>query len=425
MVKGEMSPDWTPWSLHKHNHVLIKFAIMILLMGLSFRLLFSHSGVFAPISDSPSAADPSMISSDYLAGLGFARKREKCDLFVGEWIPNPSGPHYTNDTCTIVEPHQNCMKNGRPDTGYLYWKWKPRDCDLPMFNGKEFLETMRNKAWALIGDSISRNHVQSLVCLLSKVEQAVEIYHDKEYRSKTWRFPSYEFTLSVIWSPFLVQADIFEDMNGVSSKDIQLHLDTLDNKWTRQFHKYDYIIIAGGKWFLKTAIYYEKRRIIGCHYCPGKNITEVGFEFAYKKALHLVLHHIISTKYKGVVFLRTSTPDHFENGEWWSGGTCNRTVPFRDGQMDLRDVDRVMRDIELEVFGEAVSFGSKKGMKMRLLDTTHISLMRPDGHPGPYRQFQPFAKNKTAKVQNDCLHWCLPGPIDSWSDVVMEMLRRG
>jgi hypothetical protein len=62
------------------------------------------------------------------------------------------------------------MSNGRPDDGYLYWKWKPYGCDvLPPFDGKAFLEDMRGKHWALVGDSILRNHAQSLVCLLSKV----------------------------------------------------------------------------------------------------------------------------------------------------------------------------------------------------------------------------------------------------------------
>lgn len=94
---------------------------------------------------------------------------EQCDLFKGSWIPNPSGPIYDNESCAVVEDHQNCMKNGRPDAGYLYWRWKPQDCELPRFNSARFLEAMRNKSWAFIGDSISRNHVQSLLCILSKV----------------------------------------------------------------------------------------------------------------------------------------------------------------------------------------------------------------------------------------------------------------
>lgn len=94
---------------------------------------------------------------------------EKCDLFTGNWTPNLSGPSYTNESCPLIESHQNCMKNGRPDTGYLYWKWSPRGCELPEFEPVRFLETVRDKSWALIGDSISRNHVQSLLCMLSKV----------------------------------------------------------------------------------------------------------------------------------------------------------------------------------------------------------------------------------------------------------------
>lgn len=101
---------------------------------------------------------------------------EKCDLFTGDWIPNPSGPIYTNQSCSFIESHQNCMNNGRPDTGYLYWRWNPRDCDLPPFDPERFLEIMRNKRWALIGDSISRNHVQSLLCMLSTVLVIVIAY---------------------------------------------------------------------------------------------------------------------------------------------------------------------------------------------------------------------------------------------------------
>lgn len=255
-----------------------------------------------------------------------------------------------------------------------------------------------------------------------QVEAAVEVYHDKEYRSKRWHFPSHNFTLSVIWSPFLIKAAIFEDMNGVSTSEIQLDLEELDRVWTDQYKNLDYVVIAGGKWFLKTAVYHEKNTITGCHYCPGKNLTELGFEYAYRKAVQLVLNFITGSEHKPFVLYRTITPDHFENGEWFSGGYCNRTVPFKEGEVDMKGVDTVLRNIELEEVVKAATVGSEKGLKLKLLDTTQLSLLRPDGHPGPYRQFQPFAEDKNAKVQNDCLHWCLPGPIDSWNDLVMELL---
>lgn len=452
MVK-EKRFDWNPGSLHKHNHICIKISVSLVLMGFAFRLFFSQSfGVF-PVSDRPKAekhdvgepplpdlslevenpvsdrplpeksdvAEPA--PPDFSLEVQHQDSPERCDLFKGTWIPNPSGPIYDNESCAVVEPHQNCMKNGRPDSEYLYWRWKPQDCELPQFNSVRFLEAMRNKSWAFIGDSISRNHVQSLLCILSKVEEAIEVYHDEEYRSKRWHFPSHNFTLSVIWSPFLAKAAIFEDMNGVSSSEIQLYLDILDEKWTQQYQSFNYVVISGGKWFLKTAIYWENNTISGCHYCQGKNLTELGFDYAYRKALQLVLGFFISkSDHKDMILFRTSTPDHFENGEWFSGGTCNRTVPFKDGEVSIDVVDKIMRDIELDEFKKAAALGLEKGVSFKLLDTTYLSLLRPDGHPGPYRQFHPFAVDKNAEVQNDCLHWCLPGPIDSWNDLVMEMV---
>ena len=77
-----------------------------------------------------------------------------------------------------------------------------------------------------------------------QVEKPVLVYHDEEYKCKRWNFPSYNFSLSVIWSPFLVEAAIFEDINGVSSSEVELHLDRLDSKWTDQYLDFDYIIIS-------------------------------------------------------------------------------------------------------------------------------------------------------------------------------------
>ena len=60
------------------------------------------------------------------------------------------------------------------------------------------------------------------------------------------------------------------------------------------------------------------------------------------------------------------------------------------------------------------------------MDVAPFSLLRPDGHPSPYRQFHPFEKDQNAsKVQNDWLHWRLPGPMDSWNDIIMYMVVNG
>ncbi|CAL9057511.1 unnamed protein product [Musa banksii] len=416
-----------PWTgvERRSNHIPVKLFALVLLVYLTFRILFSGFVVLLPVPESPAVPVDRSDSREVAVGVVSDAKprKDKCNLFTGEWIPNPSGPAYTNESCRFIESPQNCMKNGRPDMGYLFWRWKPHGCDVPPFNAQKFMEVMRNKTWALIGDSILRNHAQSLICLLSKAEDAVEIYHDEQYKSRTWRFPSHNFTISLIWSPFLIKAEIFENDDGESKSENRLHLDTLDDNWTSQYTSFDYMVVSGGQWFLKTAVYMEKNTVVGCHYCPKLNLSELGYEYAYSKTLNSVFHFVATSEHKPIVIYRTWAPDHFEYGEWFSGGVCNRTAPYKAGEFDGREVDRVMRKIELEEFNRAVALdGTENVAHLKLLDTFQLSLLRPDAHSGPYRRFHPFEKDKNAKVQNDCLHWCLPGAIYAWNDLIMKLI---
>lgn len=100
-----------------------------------------------------------------------------CDLYQGKWIYDPAGPLYTNNTCpsTVLTQMQNCQGNGRPDKDYENYRWKPDNCDLPRFNPRKFLELMRGKTVAFIGDSVARNQYESLLCILHQVSSLVLI----------------------------------------------------------------------------------------------------------------------------------------------------------------------------------------------------------------------------------------------------------
>lgn len=101
----------------------------------------------------------------------------KCDLFNGEWIPNPFGAAYTS-SCRFIAHNQNCIRSGRSNTSYINWRWKPQDCDVPLFDPDKFLSAMRNKVWAFVGDSIFRNFAESFICLLSKVSSLTVTHCD-------------------------------------------------------------------------------------------------------------------------------------------------------------------------------------------------------------------------------------------------------
>lgn len=110
-----------------------------------------------------------VIQHDQLFSVHPCTAEPACDLIKGSWVPDPRPPQYTNSTCKFIQGHQNCMKNGRPDTGFLNWKWKPDQCDLPRIDARAFLTAMRDRSMAFAGDSIARNQFQSLLCLLSQV----------------------------------------------------------------------------------------------------------------------------------------------------------------------------------------------------------------------------------------------------------------
>ena len=75
--------------------------------------------------------------------------------------------------------------------------------------------------------------------------------------------------------------------------------------------------------------------------------------------------------------------------------------------------------IQLEELEIAKKEGRKKGLEFRLFDTTQAMLLRPDGHPSRYGHWP----NENVTLYNDCVHWCLPGPIDTWSDFLLGMLK--
>ncbi|KAJ1380810.1 PMR5 N-terminal domain [Sesbania bispinosa] len=344
---------------------------------------------------------------------------KKCNIFNGEWVSNPKAPYYTNRTCRAIHEHQNCMKHGRPDSEFMKWRWKPNECELPIFNPFQFLEIVRGKSMAFVGDSVSRNQMQSMICLLSRVEWPIDVSNSNTTGIR-WKFPSYNFTLATFWTPHLVRANQ-ADSNGSSHNGVfNLYLDEFDEKWTSQIEEFDYVILNGGHWFFGPMMFYEKQKVVGCHHCLLENVTDLTMYYGYRKAFRNAFKALNSLEnYKGVTFLRTFSPSHFENGLWNEGGNCERTKPFRSGEVHLEAMFLELYKIQLEEFKIAEKEARKRGLKLRLFDITQAMLMRPDGHPSRYGHWP----HENVTMYNDCVHWCLPGPIDTWSDFLLEMLK--
>ncbi|XP_061353639.1 protein trichome birefringence-like 19 [Gastrolobium bilobum] len=357
-----------------------------------------------------------------VSNLNNSTEIKQCDIFSGKWIPYPEGPYYNNETCNLIIDQQNCMKFGRPDKEYLHWRWKPEECELPLFDATQFLKLVRGKKMAFVGDSVGRNQMQSLLCLLNHVSQPEDIsarYSSDVTYFKRYFFADYSFTLATLWSPYFVRAGD-ADSNGHSYNSImKLYLDEVDEAWASQVENFDIVIISAGHWFFRPLLFYENDQLVGCNKCGMENVTDLAHYYGYKKAFRTAFRTITNLRrFKGVTFFRTFSPSHFENGEWNKGGNCVRTKPFTKEEMKLDGYILETYLTQVREFKEAQKKARKRGLKFLMLDTTEIMLLRPDGHPNNYGH----SKNNNVTL-NDCVHWCLPGPVDTWNEFFLYMLN--
>ncbi|WJX62266.1 hypothetical protein P8452_47278 [Trifolium repens] len=207
-----------------------------------------------------------------------------------------------------------------------------------------------------------------------------------------------------------------------------MFLDIVNERWARDIDQMDMIIISTGRWFLLPSIYYENDLVIGSLNCPKLNHTQMDFYGPLRKALRTTFNSIIERKVgkgNGVdVILKTFSPDHFE-GDWDKAGTCSKTKPYRKEEKVLGGMESEIIKIEIEEMERAMAKAKQfEGIKFEVLDVTKLALLRPDGHPGPYMNPFPFANGVPKYVQNDCVHWCLPGPIDTWNEILLEMMKK-
>ena len=151
----------SPSSSPKRSGAIATPIIVLLLLALVSLYDMAFSNRYPPFHRVKSSISSSSASP---AGVASA-----CDFTRGEWVPDTEAPYYTNLTCPFIDDHQNCIKFGKPSLEFMRWRWRPDGCDLPRFDAARFLEAMRGKSMAFVGDSLARNHAKSLLCLLSKV----------------------------------------------------------------------------------------------------------------------------------------------------------------------------------------------------------------------------------------------------------------
>ncbi|KAL0317699.1 UNVERIFIED_CONTAM: protein YLS7 [Sesamum angustifolium] len=327
----------------------------------------------------------------------------ECDLYRGKWIYDSTGPLYPHDSCPVLTQMQNCRGNGRPDKDYENWRWKPSQCDLPRFDAKKFLELMRGKTLAFIGDSVARNQMESLLCILWQVEVPK---NRGNRRMQRYYFRSTSTMIVRIWSSWLVH-QTSEAFDFAPAGLAKLHLDAPDEGFMEYITGFDEDNCGG-----RTI---QERRKIDSIQAFGVSVETI---------LTAMGTH---PNYTGLTIVRSFSPDHYEGGAWNTGGSCTGKVrPASEGELVENRFTKIMHEKQVGGFHRAITKKTNKS-KMKLMDITEAFSYRHDGHPGPYRSPDP---NKITKrgpdgrpPPQDCLHWCMPGPVDTWNELVLEIIR--
>jgi len=349
-----------------------------------------------------------------------------CDLYHGRWVLDTSGPLYTNNSCPIITQMQNCQGNGRPDKEYENWRWKPEQCILPRFDARKFLELMRGKTLAFVGDSVARNQMESLVCLLWQVDVPQNRGNKRMHK---WLFKSTSTTIARVWSSWLVHRST--EAVGIAPKDIdKVFLDVPDETFMDFLPRFDVIVLSSGHWFAKRSAYVLNGNVVGGQLWWPRQAGKMQMNNvdAFGVSVETCLTSVVTNpNFTGLAIVRTWSPDHYEGGAWNTGGSCTGKVKPLDMVVRNGFTD-AMYGKQVEGFRKAVKNAGQHGSRLKLMDITEPFAFRADGHPGPYRSPDPNKKTQRGPdgkpPPQDCLHWCMPGPVDTWNEMLLEIIRR-
>lgn len=325
---------------------------------------------------------------------------KRCDFSVGKWVYDESYPLY-DPNCPYLSTAVTCQKNGRPDSDYEKWKWKPSGCSIPRFDALRFLGKMRRKRIMLVGDSIMRNQWESLVCLVQGVIPTGR--KRVTYHGPAMAFHSMDFETSIefLWAPLLVELKKSPENKRV------LHLDLIEEN-AKYWRGVDILVFDSAQWWT-----HSDKTSSWDYYKEGNNlIKNMTLMVAYQKGLSTWASWVdlnLNPQKTKVIFRSMSPRHNRENG--WKCDNQKQPLPFFSLQQHAPEPLVVLQGVL-----------KKMRFPVYLQDITTMTALRGDGHPSVYRKATSQDEKQRIGHSSDCSHWCLPGVPDIWNEMLSALL---
>lgn len=322
-------------------------------------------------------------------------EQKSCDLFEGRWErESDESSLYSYTSCPFIQKEFDCRKNGRSDDLYLKYNWQPHNCHLSRFDGEKFLKMFKGKSIMFVGDSLSRNQWESLVCMLYAA--VPETNYDRKSTDEVTTITFADYGVKVMLDRTVYLVDVVQETEGRILK-----LDSIEGgkRWLGM----DMLIFNTWHWWNRRGASQPWDYIeLG-----GQLYRDMDRVVAFEKALHTWATWVDTNIDPSItsIFFQGISPSHY-NGSEWNEPKAKSCVGEREPVVGptypgglppaLAIVKKVLSTMKQRVV---------------LLDVTNLSLLRKDGHPSVY-----------GLPSMDCSHWCLPGVPDTWNQILYNLI---
>ncbi|GKV22004.1 hypothetical protein SLEP1_g31913 [Rubroshorea leprosula] len=343
---------------------------------------------------------------------------EECNMAKGKWVFNSSiTPLYTDRSCPYVDRQFSCITNGRPDSDYRHWEWRPDECTLPKFNPELVLKKLRGKRMLLVGDSLQRGQWESLVCMVEWLIPQDQKSMKRGRRHSVFKAKEYNATIEFYWAPFLVESNT--DIHVLEAKDRIIKVDSVE-KHAKSWVGVDFLVFNTYVWWMSGLTL----KTLWGSFTNGQEGYEVlDTPVAYRVGLKTWANWVDSNvnPNRTRVFFITMSPTHTRSADWGNinGTKCfNETRPVMKKKYWGTGANKGMMSVVASVV-------ERMKVPVTLVNITQLSEYRIDGHTSVYTETggKLLTEEQKDDPRNaDCIHWCLPGVPDTWNQILLASL---